>query len=237
MIFDIIRFNQFALDLLAADDGAWRDQNGASKTQGWSARVDVQESIGDYLEREGYSEGFINDYLIPVTACVWSTSPNKCSLQFPAITLVRFLWNHHLLNTLSARAPWMTIPGGTNIYINKALEGLDRSHIHHRKAVQSLWRRADGKIRLVFQDGAIETFDHVILATHGDQAMEIMQEAATPEERAILSKFRTNKNVAVLHNDLSVRHEPHVTAGRTNCCLAHAHEPKDLVSVELSDYV
>lgn len=78
IIFDIFRFNQFALDLIEEDgprQGAW-----------------TGESIGQYLEREGYSDAFRDDYLIPMTAAVWSTSPDKCSLEFPVATLVRFLY-------------------------------------------------------------------------------------------------------------------------------------------------
>jgi predicted NAD/FAD-binding protein len=85
MVFDIVRFNQFALDLLTEDDGT-PDAilNGESKhIRG--------ETIGEYLEREGYSDAFRDDYLIPMTAAVWSTSPDKCSLEFPAVTLVRFM--------------------------------------------------------------------------------------------------------------------------------------------------
>ena len=89
MIFDIIRFNQFALDLLKEEskseqyvDGS--GVNGVHHTQG-------QETIGQYLDREGYSDAFRDDYLIPMTAAVWSTSPDKCSLEFPAVTLVRFM--------------------------------------------------------------------------------------------------------------------------------------------------
>lgn len=82
LIFDIIRFNQFALDLLKDDDDEfYSDSKGAAP----------METIGQYLDREGYSETFRNDYLIPMTAAVWSTSPDKCSLEFPAITLVRFM--------------------------------------------------------------------------------------------------------------------------------------------------
>lgn len=73
MLFDVVRFNQFALELLRDD----------------SPRAD--ESIGDYLRREGYSDAFRDDYLIPMAAAVWSTSPDKCALEFPAVTLVRFL--------------------------------------------------------------------------------------------------------------------------------------------------
>lgn len=76
MIFDIMRFNQFALDLLTADDDDVEDNS---------------ETIGQYLDREGYSNAFKDNYLIPMTAALWSTSPDKCSLEFPAVTLVRFL--------------------------------------------------------------------------------------------------------------------------------------------------
>lgn len=72
MIFDIIRFNQFAVDVLRT-------------------KVPAEETIGEYLDREGYSNAFRDNYLIPMAAAVWSTSPDKCALEFPAATLVRFL--------------------------------------------------------------------------------------------------------------------------------------------------
>lgn len=93
MIFDIVRFNQFALDLLAEDDAVRASRhahtNGHSLSNGTSATA--EESIGRYLEREGYSDAFRDDYLIPMTAAVWSTKPDSCALEFPAVTLVRFL--------------------------------------------------------------------------------------------------------------------------------------------------
>ena len=89
MIFDIVRFNQFALDLLKEERKSEEYWNGAA-TNGVH-HVEEQETIGRYLEREGYSDAFRDDYLIPMTAAVWSTSPDKCSLEFPAVTLVRFM--------------------------------------------------------------------------------------------------------------------------------------------------
>jgi predicted NAD/FAD-binding protein len=50
-----------------------------------------EETIGEYLSREGYSDAFRDDYLVPLTAMLWSTSPDKCSLQFPIATLVRYM--------------------------------------------------------------------------------------------------------------------------------------------------
>ena len=87
MIFDIVRFNQFALDLLINEG----EEDAVKETDDILQSVGETETIGDYLDREGYSEAFRDDYLIPMTAAVWSTSPDKCSLEFPVLTLVRFL--------------------------------------------------------------------------------------------------------------------------------------------------
>lgn len=87
MIFDILRFNQFALDLLIHDEEDPHDPRGRNVLN----HIDSSETIGQYLDREGYSDAFRDDYLLPMTAAVWSTSPEKCSLEFPAVTLVRFL--------------------------------------------------------------------------------------------------------------------------------------------------
>lgn len=95
MIFDIIRFNQFALDLLKEEERSeesTKEVNGNGNGYVSSFHyAESQETIGEYLDREGYSDTFKDDYLIPMTAAVWSTSPDKCSLEFPAITLVRFM--------------------------------------------------------------------------------------------------------------------------------------------------
>lgn len=87
MIFDIVRFNQFALDLLVKEE----DQGPIRETDSVEQPKSVTETVGQYLDREGYSDAFRDDYLIPMTAAVWSTSPDKCSLEFPVLTLVRFL--------------------------------------------------------------------------------------------------------------------------------------------------
>lgn len=88
MIFDIIRFNQSALDLLKTEERSEEFVNGNGNGVHYAKE---QESIGEYLAREGYSDAFRDDYLIPMTAAVWSTSPDKASLEFPAVTLVRFM--------------------------------------------------------------------------------------------------------------------------------------------------
>lgn len=194
MIFDIVRFNQFALDLLAIPPGS----AAAAKAN--------QESIGQYLERKGYSDAFRDDYLIPMTACVWSTGADKCALEFPALTLVRFMWNHHLLSTVSERPPWLTLHRGAKNYIDAVMRECKDVQLHLSTPVTSLQRK-DGRVRLSF-DGkttpAEETFDSVVLACHGDQARAILGSSATLEESDILSAFETTPNTAYLHSDLSL---------------------------------
>ena len=205
MIFDIIRFNQFALNLLIEKD---ESEINPVRRNGFTSKTEMprhQESIGAYLEREGYSEAFRDDYLIPMTAAVWSTSPDKASLDFPAITLVRFLWNHHLLSTISARPKWMTIMNGSKQYIDAVMAGIPQSRVHLGTAIASLGIQSNDQIIVRQLDGNEDIYDHVILATHGDQALQILQPIATTEEKTIMSGFKTSTNTAVLHSDLSVR--------------------------------
>lgn len=204
MIFDIIRFNQFALNLLVEED---ESEINPVRHNGSISKIEEprrQESIGAYLEREGYSDAFRDDYLIPMTAAVWSTRPDKASLEFPAITLIRFLWNHHLLSTISARPVWMTILDGSQRYIDAVMADFPQSRVHLGTPIVSLGIQANNQKRLRRLDGNEDTYDHVILATHGDQALQILQSIATTEEEDIMSGFKTSTNIAVLHSDLSV---------------------------------
>ena len=203
LLFDIIRFNQFALDLLADEDEGDEDPASVEELKENPKSPRSQESIGEYLDRNGYSQAFRDDYLLPMTAAVWSTSPDKCSLEFPAVTLIRFMWNHHLLNTLSARSPWLTIRGGTSQYIEAVLKDFPQERIHLKSEITSVSTKDDGTVILSIGNQQVE-YDHVILATHGDQALQIVRSSATKDEISILSSFKTNRNVAVLHSDLSV---------------------------------
>ncbi|KAF2803464.1 amine oxidase-like protein [Mytilinidion resinicola] len=194
MIFDIVRFNLFALDLLS------EQQNGASDAQ-------KEQTIGEYLVQEGYSDSFRDDYIIPMTACVWSTGPDKCALEFPAMTLVRFMWNHHLLSTVAERPPWLTIEGGSQKYIDAVLKETSKATIHLSSPAISVEPQENGKVSLTLggtQEAKTEIFDSALLACHGDQARHLISASATAEELRILSAFETTPNTAYLHSDLSL---------------------------------
>lgn len=204
MLFDIIRFNQYALDLLTTEEESEIDPTGISNPAKGEPKPPHQQSIGEYLDQENYSEAFRNDYLIPMTAAVWSTSPDKCSLEFPAITLVRFMWNHHLLTTISARPPWRTIKDGSKQYIDAVMKDFPMKQVHLNTAVESLQTQKNNQVLLIQSDGKEELYDHVILAAHGDQALKLIRQNATTKELEILSNFKTSTNTVSLHSDISV---------------------------------
>lgn len=203
MIFDIIRFNHFALDLLVNSEESETDPSGANGFENDPQQPKSEQSIGEYLDQEGYSEAFRNDYLIPMTAAVWSTAPDKASLEFPAITLIRFLWNHHLLNTITSRPTWMTILGGSQPYIDAIIKDVPDHCIHKKAQVRSLQVLSDGRVSIKGADFEAP-YDYVILATHGDQALDIIRDVATPTEKKVLGGFKTSSNTAMLHSDLSL---------------------------------
>lgn len=62
---------------------------------------------------------------------------------------------------------------------------------------------AQGKVIIKTKSGDSEEFDHVIFATHTDQALKILGENATPDEKRILGAIKFVKNQAILHRDVS----------------------------------
>lgn len=78
------------------------------------------------------------------------------------------------------------------------------NHLFLSTKVTRLTNEPDGRVRLETENGRSDAYDHVILATHGDQAYSIIRDSATDEELDIMSNFHTSKNVAVMHSDLSL---------------------------------
>ncbi|EME49093.1 hypothetical protein DOTSEDRAFT_67978 [Dothistroma septosporum NZE10] len=203
MIFDIVRFNQFALDLLADEDDDEVRVSGFSKE---SRKHAANMTIGEYLEQEGYSQGFCDDYLIPMTAAVWSTSPDKASLEFPAQTLIRFMWNHHLLSTVSQRPPWLTIPGGSQRYIDAIVKQYPegRLQLHTSCEVANVLRPArpgEGLVTVSWinaKTGRIEgdAFDHVILACHGDEVLPLLAKHGARQQSVSSAPLSTRSSPA-----------------------------------------
>lgn len=157
------------------------------------------ETIEDFVLKHNLSRRFLADYLIPLTAAVWSTPPEK-SLEFPADTLVRFFANHGILRLLN-RPTWRTVMGGSSSYV-RAFEQQFNGFIRAGEAPVGISR--EGEIpTLHFENGEQEAFDRVVIATHADQALRLLQDPSA-EESLLLGKWHYTRNETVLHTDNSV---------------------------------
>lgn len=160
----------------------------------------IQEiTLGDYVRQRGYGEDFLHLYLTPMSSAVWSTPPDLM-LQFPAVKLLRFFHNHGFLG-LHTQHPWWTVDGGAREYVRR-LTAPWRDRILTGTPARRIERHAGG-VTVVTAEGARHEFDRVILACHGDQALQLLDRPTAAEAR-VLGEFRYQPNVATLHTDTGV---------------------------------
>ena len=155
---------------------------------------DESQSLGDYLDQHRYSQRFRSHFLVPLTSALWSTAPGR-ALQFPAAYAIRFFANHGMLGF--GRFRWRTVSGGSRRYVDAIAARLgDRLRLG--EDVRSVRRSPDGvEVRVADR---VERFDHVVLATHADQALALLEDPSA-DERRVLSGFAYTTNEAVLHTD------------------------------------
>lgn len=113
-------------------------------------------------------------------------------------------WNHGLLDFTTSSAQWVTLEDGSRSYVDAVLKGFPPNHMFLKTAVKHVSNTDDGRVNLHLENGRTDVYDHVILATHGDQAYQIVSPSATDEEKVILSKLRTQETTCVLHSDTSL---------------------------------
>ena len=159
---------------------------------------DETVSLGDYLRDGGYGAAFRDDHLLPMASAIWSAPPSEI-LSFPVATFIRFHRNHGLLQ-LTQRPAWETVVGGSIVYVQKLIQPF-AGRVRLDTGVVAVQRTADGVIVTDLR-GESNRYDHVIMATHADQALSALADP-TPDETELLGAFRYSRNLAVLHSDPS----------------------------------
>ena len=156
--------------------------------------------LGEFLDVNQYGTEFRDWYLLPMAGCIWSC-PTEQMLAFPLATFVRFCHNHGLIQ-VSNRPQWHTVTGGARHYVQKMLEAIPQSYLN--TAVTSVRRVPVGASYQVRVESArgVQLYDHVVLATHSDQALCLLQDA-TDTEHAMLAAVGYQPNQAILHTDAS----------------------------------
>lgn len=180
MLKDIMRFHKHApLDL----------KNG----------LDDMLTVAEYASKHNYSKKFIEYYLIPLGASLWSCPASKFR-QFPIKFVLEFLNNHCMLQ-VNNRPQWKTVVGGSYQYVAPLSQWFSE-RISLNKPVSSVLRQ-NNQVELYFADGTSEHFDEVILATHADTSRRLVKNL-DEEETALLSLFDYQDNEAVLHTDTNM---------------------------------
>ncbi|MGI8525018.1 MAG: NAD(P)/FAD-dependent oxidoreductase [Pseudolabrys sp.] len=153
-------------------------------------------TLGDYLKLGGYGDAFRDDHLLPMAAAIWSASA-QAMLDYPAAAFIRFHDNHGLLK-LKDRPIWRTVRGGSRSYVARLTESY-AGGIRLNENIVSISRQAGG-VDIHTAGGDTQRYDHVIMATHADQALALLADPSR-RERALLTPFRYRRNLAVLHCD------------------------------------
>lgn len=178
-IFEILRFNKLAK--ASADDDSL-----------------VEHTLGEFLQSNGFSDYFTQNYILPMGAAIWSSTLADMR-AFPLRFFLRFFLNHGLLDVVD-RPQWYVIEGGSRAYIEPLTRGFSEC-IRLNSPVSRVERHDNGVS--VTSNGETERFDRVIFACHSDQALAMIDDVSD-EEREILGAMAYQDNEVVLHRDTSV---------------------------------
>ena len=164
------------------------------------SNIDQVITLDEFLKKNKWSKSFINYHIIPMVSAIWSMPPYEAG-KMPMNFFLKFFQNHGLFK-LRNRPQWYTVAHRSKTYVNKVLSQISGEYFKNYK-INSIQRVSSGV--QVYYGGANEFFDYdkVILATHADQALSLI-ENPTDQEIKTLSNFDYKKNLAVLHCDESV---------------------------------
>ena len=156
----------------------------------------LAQPLGEFLDQYSFGAAFRDWYFLPMLGCIWSC-PTDQMLRFPVATMVRFCYNHGLIQVKN-RPQWYTVAGGARQYVEAIVQGLDA---RLSTPVRRIERNAAGVF--VQTSAGSEHFDAVVLAVHSDQALRLLAQPSAAEQQ-VLSAIRYQPNRAVLHTDTRV---------------------------------
>jgi predicted NAD/FAD-binding protein len=209
MILDLLRFNR-ALRALLQGDGS--DPHS-------------EESLQDFLSRHRFSRAFVERLIVPQLSAVWSADPRTAG-SFPARFIAEFFANHGMLG-FRDRPRWSTVAGGSARYV-EALTAPFRDRIRLNAPVDSV-TRSERQVEVHARGAGPESFDHVIIATHSDQALRMLQDASQ-RERELLGAIAYQPNEAVLHTDSTLLPRRRAARSAWNFHLLREPKPQSTVT-------
>lgn len=152
-------------------------------------------TINDFLNINNFSSYVRNLHIYPLISSIWSTNESDAG-NFPFQLFVNFFNNHDLFS-FKNRPQWKFVKGGSNSYIKKIIKHKN-FHYHLNSKISKIIRH-NNQIKIM-HNNLENSFDYLIIATHADQALQML-ENPTKLEKNILSIFEYTNNKAYLHSD------------------------------------
>lgn len=181
-------------------------------------------TLGEYLTTEKYSSAFIDNYVLPMCAAVWSV-PASQVLKFPVTMLIRFWANHHLLD-ITQRPVWRVVKNRSREYVGRATSELPEVKTSTPiLSVKSLGPH--GPVHVVSADGTSTEYDAVVCATHSDVALKILGSDGPSSLLDVLRGVPYNDNDVWLHTDASLMPRQRKAWASWNCLTGIGTEAMD----------
>lgn len=178
MVKDILRFNKQTVELLSSDN------------------VDDDQTLGQFVKEHGYSDAFVNYYIVPMGAAIWSASVDVM-MDFPLRFFLKFFNNHGMLS-VDDRPQWRVIKGGSRSYVEPITRAY-KDRIHLQTPIKKVHRHDNG-VDIITENGDKLSFDQVVFACHSDQALAMLADP-TAQESDVLGALPYQNNHVVLHTD------------------------------------
>jgi predicted NAD/FAD-binding protein len=178
MIKDILRFNKQTVEMVQNDT------------------IPEGQTLGEFVKLHGYGDRFVNHYIVPMGAAIWSASVDVM-MEFPLRFFLKFFNNHGMLS-VDNRPQWRVITGGSQSYVEPLIQPF-KDNIHLNSPIASVKRSASSVTIKTFS-GEEHGFDQVVFACHSDQALGMLDEPSQAEDD-ILGAIPYQRNEVVLHTD------------------------------------
>lgn len=180
--------------------------------------ADADISFGDYLKREQYSNFFVQNYVLPMCAAVWSV-PSATVLTFPARMLIRFWVNHHLLD-ITARPVWRVVSGRSKTYVDAVAAELPDVRLN--TPVTAVFAAGGTRARPALTAAGVTTeYDAIVLAVHSDTAAQLVRgHGVTPDLQAALDAIPYASNAVYVHRDAALMPRRRAAWASWNCIQA-----------------
>jgi len=186
MIIDIIRFNSYATKFVKRN---YQEESASFN----------KITLEDFLKKINPGKYFMDYFLLPMAGAIWSC-PTNIMLKYPALSFLKFYYNHGLL-TLFNQPQWFSVDGGSINYVKLLTKDFEHK-IRKSSKVVSVKKSGD---KIIVTDSSFhnEEFDRVIFANHPDEILEICKDLSN-NTKDLLANFKYQENKVILHRDINI---------------------------------